>query len=64
MKSVRDNFFSASEFEQMEMQYFVYPNEAMNEYEKWKKERMEYYIKLGIPKSNFVSKIMRIWFLC
>ncbi len=54
--SPRQFLFRQREFEQMEMQYFVYPNEAMNEYEKWKKERMEYYIKLGIPKSKLRFK--------
>ena len=49
--SPRQFLFRKREFEQMEMQYFCHPDEAMKNYESWKKERMEYYIKLGInPK--------------
>ena len=49
--SPRQFLFRKREFEQMEMQYFIHPKDAMAEYEKWKKERMEYYTKLGInPK--------------
>ncbi len=54
--SPRQFLFRKREFEQMEMQYFVYPEEAMAEYEKWKKERMEYYLKLGIPQSKLRFK--------
>ena len=49
--SPRQFLFRKREFEQMEMQYFCNPNEAMDNYEIWKKERMEYYQMLGInPK--------------
>ncbi len=46
--SPRQFLFRKREFEQMEMQYFCHPNEAMDAYEAWKNERMEYYRKLGI----------------
>ena len=46
--SPRQFLFRKREFEQMEMQYFSHPSEAMGNYELWKKERMEYYKKLGI----------------
>jgi len=54
--SPRQFLFRKREFEQMEMQYFCYPSEAMNEYENWKEERMEYYLKLGIPESKLHFK--------
>ena len=49
--SPRQFLFRKREFEQMEMQYFCHPNNAMDIYESWKSERMEYYKKMGInPK--------------
>ncbi len=51
--TARQFIFRTREFEQMEMQYFVHPDEAMNEYERWKNERMNFYIEeLGINKDN------------
>ena len=52
----RQFLFRQREFEQMEMQYFVNPKEAMQAYESWKEERMQYYIKLGIPKEKLRFK--------
>jgi len=44
-----ENFtFRTREFEQMEMQYFVKPGSDSGWFEKWKTDRMEYYVKLGI----------------
>jgi glycyl-tRNA synthetase len=40
------------EFEQMEMQYFVRPGTAGEWFERWKKERMRWYIDLGIDSSR------------
>ncbi|MFH1226038.1 MAG: glycine--tRNA ligase, partial [bacterium] len=40
------------EFEQMEQQYFVHPDEAPKYFEYWKKERMKWYLDLGIKKEN------------
>lgn len=54
--SPRQFLFRKREFEQMEMQYFVHPSEATKEYETWKEERMNYYIKLGIPKEKLRFK--------
>ena len=49
MKSRPRILFSAPrEFEQMEMQYFVYPEEDEQWFEFWKAERMKYYHDLGI----------------
>lgn len=40
------------EFEQMEQQYFVRPEDADKYFEQWKKERMQWYLDLGIKKEN------------
>ncbi len=46
---VTKNFiFRTVEFEQMEMQYFVYPSEDDKWFEYWMAQRMEYYARLGI----------------
>jgi len=50
--SPRQFLFRKREFEQMEMQYFVRPEEANKAYEVWKKERMEYYVGLGVKKEK------------
>ncbi len=41
--------FRTREFEQMEMEYFVPPDEAQQWYEYWCQQRMDWYVKLGIP---------------
>ncbi len=51
--TARQFIFRTREFEQMEMQYFIHPNEEMKEYEKLKEYRWQYYIKkLGIKAEN------------
>ena len=40
--------FRTLEFEQMEMEFFVPPDEAQQWYEHWLGERMEWYVRLGI----------------
>jgi len=44
--------FRTREFEQMEMQYFVKPQEDEEWLEYWKEKRMSWYISLGIKKEN------------
>jgi len=44
--------FRVREFEIMELEYFVKPETAEEWYEYWKKERLNWYLKLGIKKSN------------
>jgi glycyl-tRNA synthetase len=44
--------FRTREFEQMEMQYFVHPSEDEKWFEYWKKERMEWYRRLGLKKEK------------
>ncbi|TSC68642.1 MAG: Glycine--tRNA ligase [Parcubacteria group bacterium Gr01-1014_70] len=50
--SPRQFLFRMREFEQMEMQYFVKPEDALRVYEEWKTERMAYYDKLGVKKEK------------
>lgn len=44
--------FRTREFEQMEMQYFIKPGQNKEWFDYWKKERMNWYINLGIKKEN------------
>ena len=50
--------FKTREFEQMEMQYFVSPDDKEKDkwFEFWKKERMNWYLNLGIKKENLRFK--------
>ena len=43
--------FRTREFEQMEMEYFVPPDEAPKWFEYWRAERYRWYIDHGIPES-------------
>ncbi|MBI3329835.1 MAG: glycine--tRNA ligase [Nitrospinae bacterium] len=44
--------FRSREFEQMEMQFFVKPDTAPEWFERWKAERYNWYIGLGIAREN------------
>jgi len=44
--------FRTVEFEQMEIEYFVKPKEAEKYYKMWQKERLNWYLDLGIKKSS------------
>ncbi|MDG2303660.1 MAG: glycine--tRNA ligase [Candidatus Binatia bacterium] len=44
--------FRTREFEQMEMEYFVKPGEEAQWYDYWKKERFDWYLRLGIKPEN------------
>ncbi len=44
--------FRSREFEQMELEYFVKPQEAEKWYKYWVHERFDWYINLGIKKEN------------
>jgi glycyl-tRNA synthetase len=50
--TARQFIFRTREFEQMEMQYFVAPDSAMTEYEKWRGLRWQFYLDLGIKEEN------------
>ncbi len=43
--------FRTREFEQMEMEYFVPPDEATRWYEYWIEQRFSWYVELGIPEA-------------
>ncbi len=44
--------FRMREFEQMEMQYFITPGDEEKWFSFWKKERMDWYKLLGIPREK------------
>ncbi len=44
--------FRSREFEQMELQFYVNPEESNKWYEYWKEERMKWYLALGMTKSK------------
>jgi len=50
--TARQFIFRKREFEQMEFQYFVHPDDEMKEYEKWREKRWQYYLDLGIKEDN------------
>jgi glycyl-tRNA synthetase len=48
--------YRTREFEQMEMQWFCHPREANKFFDYWKKERIKWYLNLGIKKANLRIK--------
>lgn len=50
--TARQFIFRTREFEQMEMQYFVHPDDEMTKYDEWKERRMQFYLDLGIKEEN------------
>jgi glycyl-tRNA synthetase len=48
--------FRSREFEQMEIEYFVQKSEAEKWYKYWIKERLNWYIKLGINSKNLRAR--------
>ena len=54
---VKQFIFRTREFEQMEMQYFLHPNDMDQKFEYWKEERMNWYLRiLQIPKEKLRFK--------
>ena len=45
-------FFRTREFEQMEMEYFVKPGTDEEWYDYWRKERMDWFVRLGVRPEN------------
>ncbi|MCI0850057.1 MAG: glycine--tRNA ligase, partial [Chloroflexi bacterium] len=45
-------FFRTREFEQMEMEYFVKPGDDVEWYDYWRKERLDWFIRLGVRPEN------------
>ena len=50
--TARQFLFRTREFEQLEMQYFVHPDKEMEEYEKLRKARWQYYLDMGLKKEH------------
>jgi len=50
--TARQFIFRTREFEQMEMQYFTSPDQEMEEYEKLREFRWNFYLDLGLSKEN------------
>lgn len=48
----RNYIFRSREFEQMELEFFVHPNDAKAWYEFWTKQRFEWWQSIGISKEN------------
>ena len=48
----RQYIFRKREFEQMEMQYFVRPEDEMTAYEAWRAKRWQYYLDIGFKEEN------------
>jgi len=44
--------FRTREFEQMELEFFVQPKKAKEWYDYWQKERLKWYLDLGLKKEN------------
>ncbi len=50
--NTKNFLFRTREFEQMEMQFFVKPGTDVEWFEKWRAERMQWYISLGMAKES------------
>ncbi len=48
----RQFVFRTREFEQMEMQYFLHPDEMEEKYDMWREIRLNWYLEYGIPKDK------------
>ena len=51
----RNFIFRLREFEQMELEFFVYPEESNKWFDYWVDKRYSWYIKLGIKKENLLK---------
>jgi len=50
--TTKNFIFRTCEFEQMEMQFFIHPSEDGKYFERWKQERFEFYVKMGVRESR------------
>ena len=48
----RQFVFRTREFEQMEMQYFLHPDDMQAKFEEWKQLRWDWYLEYGIDEKN------------
>jgi glycyl-tRNA synthetase len=54
--TTKNFIFRTCEFEQMEMQFFIHPQEDEHWFNFWKQKRMDYYKQLGIRPENLRFK--------
>lgn len=52
----RNFIFRSREFEQMEMEWFCAPDDALKWYEFWKQERMKWWLSLGVNPANLIFR--------
>jgi glycyl-tRNA synthetase len=52
----RNFIFRSREFEQMEMEFFCPPDDALKWYDFWKHERMKWWLSLGIRQENLIFR--------
>ncbi len=52
----RNFIFRSREFEQMEMEWFCPPEDALKWYDFWKHERMKWWLSLGVDPSNLIFR--------
>ena len=52
----RNFIFRSREFEQMEMEFFCAPDDALKWYEFWRAERMKWWLTLGIKPENLIFR--------
>jgi glycyl-tRNA synthetase len=52
----RNFIFRSREFEQMEMEFFCHPDEALDWYRFWRQERMRWWLSLGIKQENLIFR--------
>lgn len=50
--TARQFIFRTREFEQMEMQYFIKPEDSAKYYDEWRAARWKFYLDLGIKEEN------------
>ncbi len=48
----RNFIFRSREFEQMELEYFCHPNEAMDWFERWREIRMKWHLGVGLDEKK------------
>ncbi|HQY88651.1 MAG TPA: glycine--tRNA ligase, partial [Tepidisphaeraceae bacterium] len=52
----RNFIFRSREFEQMEMEFFCPPEDALKWYEFWKQERMKWWLSRGVKQENLIFR--------
>jgi glycyl-tRNA synthetase len=52
----RNFIFRSREFEQMEMEFFCPPDEAIKWYQFWRAERMKWWLSLGVTPANLIFR--------